>query len=267
MVADSVGGGRYRISPAGALDIDPAISADGKRIAFSNTVPNGNWFDLWVMNADGSNRTRLTQMPGGSYKSAWSPDGRKIAFDAFPDLSYPQIYVINADGTGLTRLTNSISNDMSPEWSPDGKRILFSRDKSGLENKGIFSMDPDGSNIRQLTSGYRDAEATWSPDGTRIAFIREDVIDYGRDVFLMNADGTDLKHLTQSKYRVSKPTWAPDGRSIAFATVSDSKMCPDDEGGTGELYPCGTDLRRVSLDGEVDAKWIITSAYDPTWHR
>jgi Tol biopolymer transport system component len=264
-VANSDGVRLRRISPQVALDIDPAVSRDGKRIAYSGALPNGDW-DLYVMNADGSNRVRLTNTPGADDRPAWSPDGKRIAFMSPGNSAYPQIYVVNADGTGLTRLTDSQGNSGSPEWSSDGKQILFDRDRTGWENKGIFSMSPDGANVRQLTSGYRDRQPTWSPDDRRIAFVRE--LDGGTELFVMNADGSDTKQLTFGITTVSDPAWSPDGTSIAFGFVSASKMCVDDEYGDGSFsYPCGHDVVRVSLDRVIDPLWVLSSASNAAWQR
>lgn len=264
-VAKSDGGRLRRISPQGALDIDPAVSRDGKRIAYTGALPNGDW-DLYVMNADGSDRVRLTNSPGADDRPAWSPDGKRIAFMSPFNSTMPQIYIINADGTGLARLTDANGNSGSPEWSSDGTRILFDRDLNGWENKGIFSMSPDGANVRQLTSGYRDRQPTWSPDDSRIAFVRE--LDGGTELFVMNADGSDPKQLTFGIRTVSDPAWSPDGTSIAFGFVSASKMCVDDEYGDGSLsYPCGHDVVRVSLEGVIDPLWVLSSASNVAWQR
>ena len=264
-VANSSGARVSRISPQGSLDIDPAVSRDGKRIAYSGAPPNGDW-DIYVMNADGTNRIQLTSSRGSDNRPTWSPDGNRIAFASERDLTSSQIYVMNADGTGVARLTGPVGSHGSPEWSPDGKLILFDRDAHGWENKGIFVMNSDGSNVRQLTSGHFEKYPSWSPDGTRIAFVRE--TPGGRELFVMNADGSGAKQLTSGIASVSDPTWSPDGTSIAFGFTSRSKMCVDDYFGDGSSsYPCGLDVRRVSLDGVIDPNWILSSASNPAWQR
>lgn len=262
-VAGSDGVRLRQISPQGALDIHPAVSRDGKRIAYTGAPPNGSW-DLYVMNADGSNRVRLTNSFAADDRPAWSPDGNRIAFMSTLNSNSPQIYVINADGTGLARLTDANGNSGSPEWSSDGTRILFDRDLNGWENKGIFSMSPDGANVSQLTSGSRDRQPTWSPDDTRIAFVRE--LAGGAELFVMNADGSNPKQLTSGIKTVSDPAWSPDGTSIAFGFVSDSKICVDDEYGGGS-YACGQDVVRVSLEGVIDPVWVLRSASNVAWQR
>ena len=84
--------------------------------------------EIYVMNADGSGLTRLTNNSAHDYEPAWSPDGAKITFYSDRDGNY-DIYVI--DGSGLANLTNNSSKDRYPAWSPDGAKIAFTSDRDG----------------------------------------------------------------------------------------------------------------------------------------
>ena len=85
------------------------------RIAFgSHRDGNG---EIYVMNADGSGQTRLTDNPAFDVGPAWSPDGTRIAFTS-GDILSPEVYVMNADGSGQTRLTDNPAFDGGPAWSP-----------------------------------------------------------------------------------------------------------------------------------------------------
>ena len=256
-VADSSG---VRLRGLG-LGFDPAVSTDGKKIAFSTSVPFEWGPDIWVMNADGTNRVRLTNTAKSNRSSrspTWSPDGKRIAFVTTNGLSESQIFVMNADGTNVEPLTEADGDSRAPEWSLDGSRILFSRPSGKREEIGIFEMNPDGSNVRQLTSGYSASAPTRSPDGTRIAFIG------GESLFVVNADGSNARPLTTGLDWDGEVTWSPDGESIVFGITSNSKTCWD---WNYEEYACGRDLKRVGLDGAIISTWGVTSAFSATWQR
>ena len=89
--------------------------AQHARIAFSSER-DGN-LEIYVMNADGTGQTRLTNNPAEDEEPAWSPDGTRIAFHSHHN-GNREIYVMNADGSGQTRLTNNPADESEPAWSP-----------------------------------------------------------------------------------------------------------------------------------------------------
>jgi Tol biopolymer transport system component len=136
----------------------PAWSPDGKKILYTAVSPGpGNEPRLAVMDADGQNVKELTTTPG--LMGAWSPDGKKIVYVGAPgmDKFQPHVYVANADGSGATPLTkdDGEQGELAPRWSADGKRIYFNRlgIKGPPEKTGIWVMDADGSNMKELTKG------------------------------------------------------------------------------------------------------------------
>ena len=158
--------GRYLVSTDGSgarrlpyIPFNPVWSPDGRRIAFARprrTRSGPCCFhapaDIYVMNADGSGTRKLTHnlTRNGSFSAepAWSPDGRKIAFQSTRN-GNRDIYVMNADGSGKRNLTRNPAKDVRPSWSPDGRRIAFLSDRDGrLE---AYVMNADGSGQRSLT--------------------------------------------------------------------------------------------------------------------
>jgi Tol biopolymer transport system component len=97
---------------------EPAWSPEGERIAFSSSVGMDN-AEIFVMNPDGSEWRRLTDIPGADHwPPTWAPDGRRIAFTSDGTEGVGDIYVMNADGSGLTRLTEHPAEDSFPAWRP-----------------------------------------------------------------------------------------------------------------------------------------------------
>lgn len=112
-----------------------------------------------------------------------------------------------------TAISATSTNTNSPLLSANGK-IAFA---SIAQNRyvGIYTMNPDGSDLTRLTSGA-DLEPAWSPDGTQIAFTRFNGATQG-GIFVMNADGSNQRRFTANA-NDRYPTWSPDGTKIAFSS-------------------------------------------------
>ena len=144
-------------------------SATTTRIAFANTR-NGN-SEIYVMNADGSNQTRLTSNPAVDATPAISPDGAKVAF-ASGRTGNGDIYVMNADGSHQTRLTSNPAVDATPAISPDGAKVAFASGRTGNGDIYVMNADP-GSNPARLTRpqrGHRMPSLPGLPMASKLAF-------------------------------------------------------------------------------------------------
>jgi TolB protein len=225
-----------------------AWSPDGSRIAYQNPIASER--GIYVANADGTDAARLTDGINDGWPS-WSPDGTRIVFSsssydpaielcrpAGADFACPtDIFVMDADGSNLTRLTQDPAPEYGAEWSPDGGRIAFVRadehetDTDIFVAPAIFTMAPDGTDVRQVSSarGGSDLQPSWSADGSRLAFTSIRNEDWG--VWVVNADGSDEHRILGGvgAWFVFEADWSPDGELIAFAGNSIAgDYSPDD---------------------------------------
>jgi uncharacterized protein YjdB len=158
-----------RLSADTASASDPAFSADGSRIAFVS-LRDGN-AEIYVMNADGSGSTRVTNDPLTDGRPSFTPDGQTIVFHSSRTAGKQQIWSVNIDGTGLTQLTRDSVN-ASPTVSPDGQTIAYVSTRN--KDSEIWLMGKDGSNQRQFTRApaSRESEPRFLRDGT-LAYLVE----------------------------------------------------------------------------------------------
>ena len=113
----------------------------GNGLAAANEPAGAPPFDIFTMQADGSQQTRLT-FDGQSDQPAWSPDGRIVFSSSRAGGSH--LFVMNAEGSHVQQLTFGAANEWSPDWSPDGRRIVFLCDQVDLSNTCVMDVADGG---------------------------------------------------------------------------------------------------------------------------
>jgi Tol biopolymer transport system component len=204
-----------------ASELHAAMVVANGRIAFVSTRDGTS--EIYTMNADGTEQTRLTVNPAEDVSPAWSPDGKRIAFASNRDGDW-NIYTINRHGAALRRLTDASGFDGNPSWSPDGTQIAFASSRDG--NSEIYVMNADGTDQTRLTdSPADDAMPAWAPDskacGSHAAEIGFESDRGGNyEIYAVHPDGSDLENLTENPAPDFDPSWAPDCSAIAFDRVT-----------------------------------------------
>jgi len=225
---------------AGSNPTPTANCAPGANsIAFLSNRPEDNvGDDLYLINGDGSCRTRLTQNPGGVSSPAWFADGKRLL------VNYPNdgLYIVHTDGSPRTPFPSlGMVRVYDYAFSSDGKHLAFSAADSSSEqhhNTDIFVINADGTgSATDLTMSNSDLKQdytpSWSPDGKQIAFLRG-VVNSDHQIYLMNADGSNLQLLkinfgdkpstvtTRNVPNFTPLSWSADGKQLAFTSARDA---------------------------------------------
>lgn len=273
----------------------PVWSPDGTKILYET----GGWEtyeppDIWVMNADGSDKRQLTDDPTLQCNPYWSPDGTKIVYES-DESGNREIWVMNADGSNQTQLTTiAPGHARYPSWSPDGVKIVYRVDDE------IWAMNTDGTDKRQLATGVYCPyggflDYSISPQGT-IAYGRR-IGEGSSDIWLIDLDGGGEARLTFDDADQIAPLFSPDGDKIAFIAESsegsktglwvmsvdgsDKRMLVDDISPYVECWsPDGTQIAYsvnpfeyyqtfqifiVNADGSSNTQ--VTGEVKPEWQR
>jgi Tol biopolymer transport system component len=197
-------------------DVLPKWSHSRKMIALTHISRDNKSSDIYVMNADGSDRHLI--VPGGGGRVAWSGDDTKIAFMKKDGDGDGQIFTYNLETGALKQLTFSKTLKDDAAWSPDGKHIMYWLNRNKV--KQIYELtvaDPQepGRRITGPEVGPAN-DPVYSPDGTRILFTRELNNAATSDIWIVNHDGSDPHRITSNPEREMDPTWSPDGKWFAF---------------------------------------------------
>ena len=171
--------------------------------------------EIYLMNADGSHQTQVTNNNSFNFGLDWSRDGNHLAFCSNLDGSF-EIYVMDvidistASFTEPVRITNNTVMDSGPTWSPDGANLAFYSQWNG--SPSIVIMALSNGNITPLdTSPVNGDQPSWSPFGDKIAFASM------QGIYTINTGGTDLQQLTFVYSLV--PEYSPDGTRIAYVAT------------------------------------------------
>jgi TolB protein len=234
--------------------VDAAFPGRDGLIAFTRSVDTKPG-QIYVVRPDGHRLRRLTHRRGGAGAAAWSPDGRRLAFNAAGARSPVHIFVMRLGGS-VRQITHGADTYSEPTWSPDGRWIAAVRGHSARDGRhydSVVVMRADGSRRHVVYAGQElsSSHPAWSPDGRSIAFGHTDVDLQGADpnIYVVPASGGAARVISRPESQ-EHPDWSPDGRVIAYTWGFG--LGPDD---IRVIRPDGTGDGPVTDDISVPDGW------------
>ncbi|PWU05761.1 MAG: hypothetical protein C5B51_13760 [Terriglobia bacterium] len=215
---DYDGSNQRQITRFNSLSIQPAISPDSSKIAFTSYA-RGNPA-IVIFSVDPVRQLPFyNQVASVNETPEFTPDGKQIVY-ASSASGWTQIYVANVDGSGLRRISSTSAIEVEPKVNPKtGAEIAFVSGRSGPQQ--LYRMNLDGADVERLTPGEGEASnPSWNPDGQFLAFSWTRGYATGNfNIFVMDVATRKYTQLTHSEGRNENPSWAPDGQHIVFMST------------------------------------------------
>jgi Tol biopolymer transport system component/DNA-binding winged helix-turn-helix (wHTH) protein len=207
-------------------EYEPALSPDGKMMAFVWGREGTHEFHIYVESIDVGSPVRLTASSTPEGSPVWSPDGRSIAYiTCTEDPQRSGLYIVPASG-GEERKVASISPrphifDRQIDWSPDGNLLAIVDRNSKDQPFSIYVLSLNDGSRRRVAIPPRaspgDSGPSFSPDGREIAFRRTESVG-NTDLYVVRPSGDNLRRLTFDRRFTSGHAWTRDGRDIVFTS-------------------------------------------------
>jgi TolB protein len=216
-VMDYDGSNQRQLTFYRSIAIQPAISPDGSRLAFTS-FDKGTPRIVVLDTATGRPVQFYNQEASLNATPNFSPDGKEIYYSSTAAGHEAQIYAANLNGTNFRRIGVAKAIQVEPKVNPkNGSQIAFVQ---GPKNQQVFLMNTEGANVERLTNGEGEASnPAWHPDGQHLLFAWTRGYATGNfNVFLMDATTREYDQLTSNAGRNENPNWAPDGRHLVFVS-------------------------------------------------
>jgi Tol biopolymer transport system component/DNA-binding winged helix-turn-helix (wHTH) protein len=203
-------------------EVTPALSPDGRLVAFSWTGPQDDNYDLYVLQIGDASPLRITEDPAVDIHPVWSPDGMRLAYihDEGPGAEIRVVPALGGPSRRLMHCPLGLGGGFS--WSPDGSSIVYATRPAEDRSTQLHLLDLATEETRALTGeaplGRDDIEPEFSPDGCEIAFIRCHASGF-RDLRVVPATGGDARCVRSGLLHVMGLDWSRDGRDLICSAL------------------------------------------------
>ncbi|MGB9665852.1 MAG: S9 family peptidase [Candidatus Cryosericum sp.] len=218
-MAGTDGSSEFQFTQGEQTDAMPRWSPDGRQIAFLSSRKEGESAQVYIINVDGGEARRLTDVKGEISNLAWSPDGTKLLLE----FTKKDQEAVDREADEAKKKLGVVARHYS--------RLFYRGDGQGWfgrERAHLWTVDITKGKMKQLTSGdvYDEYNASWSPDGKSIVFcsnrsedpdLQPDMID----LYVIPAVGGDIKLIKTPAGAKGMPVFSPDGSQISYVGPRD----------------------------------------------
>lgn len=198
------------------LDLTP-IDTKGQILFISRRISNSADWQMFLMNADGTNQKNVSNNLVRCSPPILSNSGSKIAFTTYDNSFNYNLYIIDIDGQNQTFLSKGKQYCGSPAWSPDDNKISFVKnDNSVGGNHDIYSINIDGTNEVKLTNRDANFSPQYLPNTNSIIYSSSNNSWTG--IYKMNIDGSNSQLLTPQNKSFGDPKISPNGNMISITS-------------------------------------------------
>ncbi len=276
-IMDANGKNMRQLTSGDVTDTAPVFTPDGGRIIFASNRTDESLplndsirgWDIWSINTDGSELTRITKDKTNELAPRPTSDGKNIVFVSTAGGDHA-IWSMDINGENKRRLTSGGTGDWFPAMNPDGKEVVFVSTRLGQGD--IWTIDAGGKKYHRLTyTDLPEFSPAWSPDGSKIAYVTNKGGEF--DIWIMDRDGKNKRQLTKgisdknwgarfSSKKILETagyyhlSWHPDGTKILFTEWGYDKkesyisILEFDEKVIDRLEADGTSIPEYTLIGE-----------------
>jgi TolB protein len=203
--------------------------------------------EIWLMNADGSSKKRLSNNGSINLFPSWSPDAKTLLYTSFKG-GLSELYLLFRGTRPGQKLINTRDEKFRGVWAPSGNTIAAVVNRQG--NTDIWTVNGQGLDPKRITDDRAiESSPTWSPDGRKLAFVSDRT--GSPQIFVKDLDSGEERRLTYSGDYNASPAWSPDGNWIAYAAQA---------GGDFDIY-------LITPDGSFTQPLVTASRSDedPAW--
>ena len=210
--ADGTGNPR-RLTTDDSAESDPVWSPDGERVAVKVAIAEDR-ADLYILDPDRSERTRLATAIAIDQPVVWSPDSQRVAYVSLVNNNLDVFaQPVRGDASSRVNVSRSPASDSQPHWSPDGTQIAFVSGRDGAP--AIYVANTDGGNAKRLFSDETaQSHPSWSPDGRQIAYASSCRGDPALSI--VKADGSLSARVAWTDALPDSIVWSPDGSALLY---------------------------------------------------